>query len=69
MIAALSGARRHHVETKVNEIAAILREDQLRQPPAIQGAYQAVVSSEVAIIAALNTQIDQLGTVVAAHFG
>jgi transposase len=69
MIAALSGARRHHVETKVNEIAAILREDQLRQPPAIQGAYEAVVSSEVAIIAALNTQIDQLGTVVAAHFG
>jgi hypothetical protein len=26
-------------------------------------------SSEVAIITALNTQIDQLGTVVAAHFG
>jgi transposase len=43
--------------------------NQLRQPPAIQSAYEAVVSSEVAIIAALNTQIDQLGTVVAAHFG
>jgi hypothetical protein len=28
-----------------------------------------VVTSQVAIIAALNTQIDQLGTVVAAHFG
>jgi transposase len=67
--AALTGARRHHVETKVNEVVAILREDQLRQPPAIQSAYEAVVSGEVAIIAALNTQIDQLGKVVAAHFG
>ena len=69
IIAALSGARRHHVETKATEIAAILREDQLRQPPPIQSAYEAVVSSEVAFIAALNTQIDQLGTVVSAHFG
>jgi len=69
IIAALSAARRHHVETKATEIAAILREDQLRQPPPIQSPYEAVVSSEVAIIAALNTQIDQLGTVVAAHFG
>jgi len=69
IIAALRRAHRHHVATKATELAAILREDQLRQPPAIQSAYEAVVSSEVAIIAALNTQIDQLGTVVAAHFG
>ena len=69
IIAALSRAHRRHVETKATELAAILGEDQLRQPPAIQSAYAAVVSSEVAIIAALNTQIDQLGTVVAAHFG
>ena len=69
IIAALRRARRHHVEAKVNEIVAILRADQLRQPPAIQFAYEAVVSSEVAIIETLNTQIDQLGTVVAAHFG
>ena len=54
IVAALSGACRHHGETKVNEIAAILREDQLRQPPAIQGAHEAVVSGGVAIIAALN---------------
>jgi len=67
--ATLKRARRHHVAAKATELAAILGEDQLRQPPAIQGAYEAVVSSEVAIIAALNTQIDLLGTVVAAHFG
>ena len=69
IIAALRRAHRRHVETKATELAAILSEDQLRQPPAIQSAYAAVVTSEVAIIAALNTQIDQLGTVVAAHFG
>jgi len=69
IIAALRRAHRRHVETKATELASILGEDQLRQPPAIQSAYEAVVSSEVAIIAALNTQIDQLGTVVAAHFG
>jgi transposase len=67
--AALKQARRHYVAAKATELAAILAEDQLRQPPAIQSAYEAVVSSEVAIIVALNTQIDQLGTVVAAHFG
>jgi transposase len=67
--AALKQARRHYVAAKATELAAILAEDQPRQPPAIQSAYEGVVSSEVAIIVALNTQIDQLGTVVAAHFG
>ncbi len=69
IIAALNGAHRRNVATKATELAAILREAQLRQPPVIQGAYAAVVTSEVAIIEALNAQIDQLGTVVAAHFG
>jgi transposase len=69
IMAALSGAHRRDSATKASVLAALLREDQLRQPPAIQSAYAAVVTSEVAIIAALNTQIDQLGTVVATHFG
>ena len=69
IIAALRRAHRRHADTKATELAAILGEDQLRQPPAIQSAYAAVVTSEVAIIAALTTQIDQLGTVVAAYFG
>ena len=35
----------------------------------LQSAYAAVVASEVAIITALNTQIDRLGAVVGEHFG
>ena len=35
--------------------------EQLRQPPVLQTAYAAIVASEVAIIDALNDQIDQLG--------
>ena len=66
--AALRRAHRRHVETKATELAAILGEDQLRQPPAVQSAYAAIVTSQVAIIAALNAQIDQLGEVVAAPF-
>ena len=69
IVAALSRAHRRDAATKASVLAALLREDQLRQPPAIQSAYAAVVTSEVAIIGALNTQIDQLGTVVATHFG
>ena len=36
--------------------------------PVLQNAYAAVVASEVAIITALNTQIDRLGAVVGEHF-
>jgi len=35
----------------------------------LQNAYAAVVTSEVAIITALNAQIDRLGAVVGEHFG
>jgi len=69
IVAALNRAHRRDVVTKAAEIAAVLREDQLRQPPAIQSAYAAVVTSEAAIIETLNTQVNQLGAVVAAHFG
>ena len=37
--------------------------------PVLQTAYAAVVASEVAIITALNAQIDRLGAVVGEHFG
>ena len=47
----------------------MLRAPQLRQPPAVEGAYAAVVSSQVALIMALNAQIEELGEVVASHFG
>jgi transposase len=35
----------------------------------VQGAYAAIVSSQVALIKALNAQIEELGEVVATHFG
>lgn len=58
-----------YVATKAGELHAILSKDQLRQPPVIQSAHPALVTSEVAVIEALNTQIDRMGTMEAAHFG
>ena len=67
--AALKRARRRRVEDRARRLQNILRAPELRQPPALQSAYAAVVASEVAIITALNTQIDRLGAVVGEHFG
>jgi transposase len=67
--AALTRARRRRVEDRSQQLQNILRAPELRQPPALQNAYAAVVASEVAIITALNTQVDRLGAVVGEHFG
>ncbi len=67
--AALKRARRRRVEDRAQRLRNILRATELRQPPVLQNAYAAVVASEVAIITALNTQIDRLGAVVGEHFG
>jgi transposase len=67
--AALTRARRRRVEDRTQQLRTIFRAPELRQPPALQAAYAAVVSSEIAIITALNTQIDRLGAVVGEHFG
>ena len=67
--AALKRARRRRVEDRAQQLQNILRAPELRQPPVLQNAYAAVVASEVAIITALNTQIDRLGAVVGEHFG
>jgi transposase len=67
--AALRRAHRRDVAAKTAQLQEILGADELRQPPVIQSAYAVIVTSEVAIIEALNTQIDQLGAVVEAHFG
>jgi transposase len=67
--AALARANRRDADARTQRIQAVLRAPQLRQPPAVEGAYAAVVSSQVALIKALNTQIAELGEVVAAHFG
>jgi transposase len=67
--AALTRANRRGAQAKARQIQGILRAPQLRQPPAVQSAYAAIVSSQVALIRALNAQIAELGEVVAAHFG
>jgi transposase len=67
--AALRRASRRDVDAKTAQLQAILGAEQLRQPPMIQSAYAAIVTSEVAVIEALSTQINQLGAVVSAHFG
>jgi transposase len=67
--AVLKRARRRHVEDRANQLRNILKAQELRQPPVLQSAYAAVVSSEVAVIGALNAQSDRLAEVVAEHFG
>ena len=67
--AALTRAHRRRVEDRTQRLWDILSAPELRQPPVLQSAYTAVVASEVAIITALNVQIDRLGAVVDEHFG
>ena len=57
------------LEDRTQQLQNILRAPELRQPPALQAAYAAVVAGEVAIITTLNTQIDKLGAVVGDYFG
>jgi transposase len=67
--AALRRANRREAAARARQIQAVLRAPQLRQPPPVQAAYAAVVSGQVALIRALNTQIDEIGEVVADYFG
>lgn len=67
--AALKRARRRRVEDRAEQLHTIFRAPELRQPPVLQTAYAAVVAREVAVITALNIQIDRLGAVVGEHFG
>ncbi len=67
--AALRRAHRRYIDDKATALQAVLRAEPLRQPTVIQAGYAAIVTSEVAVIETLNTQIDQLGQVVSAHFG
>jgi transposase len=66
---ALRRARRREVEVKAAAIQSVLRAEQLRQPAVIEGAYAAVVTSQVRIITVLNTQIAELEQVVGTYFG
>jgi hypothetical protein len=67
--AALRRAHRRDVDAKAVHLQQVLRAAQLRQPTAVQAAYAAIVTAQVRLIAALNVEVDQLGQVVAEHFG
>ena len=69
ILAALVRARRRNREERADQTMAVLRAQELRQPGAVQAAYAAAVSVQVALITTLNTQIDSLEQVVAEHFG
>ncbi len=67
--AALKRARRRDVDAKTERILAVLRAPQLRQPAPVTAAYAASVRAQVAILTALNTQIQAMQAQVDAHFG
>ena len=67
--AALRRAHRRDVDAKAERIHQILHTDQLHRSATVESAYATIVTGQVAILQALNTQIDQIATVVAQHFG
>ena len=67
--AALRRARRRDIELKTERIQALLRAEQLSQPPALVAAYAATVQATVAVITAFTAQISTLQGQVEAHFG
>jgi transposase len=67
--AALARARRRNPETKAAAIQDLLRAPALRQAPEIEAAYAVIITSQVRLIAGLNTQIAELQAVVAEGFG
>lgn len=67
--AALRHAHRRNVEARATEIQQILDTEQLVRSAPVQSAYAAIVASQVAIVATLNTQVNQMAAVVDAHFG
>jgi transposase len=67
--AALRRAHRRDIDAKMVAVQEALRAAQLRQPAPVQTAYAAIVTTQVRLIVTLNTEIEQLGEVVAAHFG
>jgi hypothetical protein len=69
LVAVFTRANRRDPQSRADSALGILRAPELRQPGAVQAAFAAIVTAEVALIAALNEQIDTLGQVVGEHFG
>jgi transposase len=67
--AALKRARRRDRAVKTAAIKAVLRSEQLAQPPRVTAACAAVVRSLIAVITTLSEQVTVLQGQVDAHFG
>ena len=67
--AALKRARRQHRDRRAAQIQAALRTPQLGQPGVVAAAYGIAVRAQVAILGALNTQVDLVQEQVEAYFG
>ena len=62
------GGRQRRIEPRAIEIQTALRSDQLQAPALVTDAMGNVVTSLVAVIATLQTQVDQLEQRLAEHF-
>ena len=69
IVAVLRRAHRRSVEDKATAIRSVLRAPALRQPAHVQAAFAVIVSSQVRLITALNSEIAELGEVVSHYFG
>ena len=69
IVAVLRRAHRRSVEDKATAIRSVLRAPALRQPAQVQAAFAVIVTSQVRLITALNSEIAELGEVVSHYFG
>jgi transposase len=60
--------RQRNLDARAQEIAALLRTEQLAAPSAVIAAYAATTRAAVGIIIVLNRQISELETTLAEHF-
>lgn len=63
-----AGGRRRYLEDTATRIQAGLRVQQLAAPPPVVAAYAATTTAQVALITALNTQIQGLAQELGTHF-
>ena len=62
------GGRQRNLDARAEEIAAVLRTEQLAAPSAVTAAFAATTRAAVSIIVELNRQITELEAALAAHF-
>ncbi len=63
-----AAGRQRNLDTRAQQIAALLRTEQLTAPAAVTAAFGATTRAAVGIIVELNCQIAELETELAAHF-